>query len=91
MWIPFFCLVEKLSPLTNSIIKNDTIDECQGRFCDEGRKCENGLNLPLGSLDVFIMENQTQNSKFIMNKRLMVLWEERIKMLITKVQKKYKK
>ena len=46
---------------------------CRGRFCDKGRKCENGPNLPLGSLEVFIMENQAQNSKCIMNKRLMVL------------------
>ena len=27
---------------------------CRGRFCDKGRKCENGPNLPLGSLEVFI-------------------------------------
>ena len=46
---------------------------CQGRFYDKGRKCENGLNLPLGSLEVFIVENQAQNSKSMMNKRLMVL------------------
>ena len=30
------------------------IDGCRGRFCDKGRKCENGPNLPLGSLEVFI-------------------------------------
>ena len=46
---------------------------CRGRFCDKGRKCENGPNLPLGYLEVFIMENQAQNSKCIMNKRLIVL------------------
>ena len=62
-----------------------SFDVCRGRFYDKGRKCENGPNLPLGSLEVFIVENQTQNSKCIMNKRLMVLWQERIKMLITKV------
>ena len=50
-----------------------------GTFCDKCRKCENGPNLPLGSLEVFIMENQAQNSKCIMNKKLMVLWQERIK------------
>ena len=61
-----------------------------GTFCDKGRKFENGPNLPLGSLEVFIVENQAQNSKCIMNKRLMVFWQERIKMLITKVQKKHK-
>ena len=32
-------------------------DICLGRFCDKGRKCENGPNLPLGSLEVLIMEN----------------------------------
>ena len=63
---------------------------CQGRLCDKDQKCENGPNLPLGSLEVLIVENQAQNSKCIMNKRLMVLWQERIKMLITKVQKKPK-
>ena len=36
-------------------------------------KCENNPNLLLGSLKVFIVENQTQNSKSIMNKRLMML------------------
>ena len=46
--------------------------KCQGHFCNKGRKCKNGPNLPLGSLEVFIVENQTQNSKCIMNKRLMV-------------------
>ena len=50
----------------------------------------NGPNLPLGSLEVFIVENQAKNSKCIMNKRLMVFWQERIKMLIIKVLKKYK-
>ena len=45
---------------------------CQGRFCNKGRKCENGPNLPLSSLEVFIEENQAQNSKCIMNKRLIV-------------------
>ena len=69
----------------------DFVAFCWGRFCNKGRKCENGPNLPLGSLEVFIMENQAQNSKYIMNKRLMVFWQERIKMLITKVQKKHKK
>ena len=48
-------------------------------FCDKGQKCENGPNLPLDSLEVFIVENQVQNSKCIMNK-----------VLITKVQKKHK-
>ena len=52
---------------------------CQWRFCDKGRKCENGPNLSLSSLEVFIMKNQVQNSKCIMNK-----------VLITKVQKKHK-
>ena len=66
------------------------VAKMSGTFCDKGRKCENGPNLPLGSLEVFIMENQTQNSKCIMNKRLIVFWQERIKMLITKVQKKHK-
>ena len=65
-------------------------ERCQGRFCNNGRKCENGLNLSLGSFEVFIMENQAQNSKCIMNKKLIVLWQERIKILITKVQKKHK-
>ena len=63
---------------------------CQGRLCDKDKKCKNGPNLPLGSLEVLIVENQAQNSKCIMNKRLMVFWQERIKMLITKVQKKPK-
>ena len=62
-----------------------------GTFCDKGQKCENGSNLPSGSLEVLFMENQAQNSKCIINKRLMVLWQEKIKMLITKVQKKQKK
>ena len=61
-----------------------------GTFCDKGRKCENGPNLPLGSLEVLFMENQAQNSKCIMKKKLMMLWQERIKMIITKVQKKHK-
>ena len=56
-----------------------------GCFCNKGWKCENCPNLPVGSLEVFIVENQVQNSKSIMNKRLMVLWQERIKMLIIKV------
>ena len=43
------------------------------RFYNKVWKCKNDSNLPLGSLDVFIVENQTQNSKCIMNKRLMVL------------------
>ena len=30
-------------------------NNCQGRFCDKGRKCENNPNLPLGSLEVFIL------------------------------------
>ena len=30
------------------------IANCRGRFCDKGRKCEKGPNLPLGSLEVFI-------------------------------------
>ena len=42
-------------------------------FYNKGRKCKNDSNLPLSSLDVFIVEIQTQNSKCIMNKRLMVL------------------
>ena len=46
---------------------------CWRRFYNKGRKCKNDSNLPLDSLDVFIVENQTQNSKCIMNKRLMVL------------------
>ena len=58
---------------------------CQWRFCDKGRKCENGPNLSLSSLEVFIMKNQVQNSKCIMNKRLMVLWQKRITMLVTKM------
>ena len=49
-------------------------ERCQGRFCNKGRKYENSPNLPLGSLKVFIVENQAQNFKCIMNKRLMVLW-----------------
>ena len=58
---------------------------CQWRFCDKGRKCENGPNLSLSSLEVFIMKNQVQNSKCIMNKRLVVLWQKRITMLVTKM------
>ena len=76
-----------LFQLLDSLVKSP---KCRGRFCDKGRKCENGPNLPLGSLEVFIVENQAQNCKCIMNKRLMVLWQERIKMLITNVQKKHK-
>ena len=34
--------------------KASIVDRCRGRFCDKGRKCENGPNLPLGSLEVFI-------------------------------------
>ena len=30
------------------------LPKCRGRFCDKGRKCKNGPNLPLGSLEVFI-------------------------------------
>ena len=63
---------------------------CRGCFCNKGRKCENSPNLPLSSLEVFIEENQAQNFKCIMNKRLIVFWQEKIKILITKVQKKYK-
>ena len=29
------------------------IDGCRGRFCDKGRKCENGPNLPLGFRGVY--------------------------------------
>ena len=29
-------------------------DLCRWSFCNKGRKCENGPNLPLGSLEVFI-------------------------------------
>ena len=76
--------------LSSKNTKNIKIQDCRGRFCNKGQKCENGPNLPLGSLEVFIVENKAQNSKCIMNKRLMVLWQERIKMLITKVQKKHK-
>ena len=36
------------------------------------------------------MENQAQDSQCIKKQRLMVLWQERIKMLTTKVQKKHK-
>ena len=63
---------------------------CRGHFCNKGKKCENGTNLSLGSLEVFIVDNQAQNFKCIINKRLMVLWQKRIKMLITKVQKTIK-
>ena len=66
------------------------INMCRGRFCNKGQKCKSGPNLPLGSLEVLIVDNQVQNSKCIMNKRLMVLWQEKIKMLIKKVQKKHK-
>ena len=66
---------------------NYVVNVYWGRFCNKGRKCENDPNLSLGSLEVFIVENQAQNSKCIMKIRLMVLWQERIKMLITKVQK----
>ena len=79
-WILLFQLLDSPAELP----------KCQGRFCDKGRKCKNGPNLPLGSFEVFIMENQAQNSKYIMNKRLMGFWQERIKILITKVQKKHK-
>ena len=40
----------------------------KGRKCENGRKYENGPNLPLGSLEVFKMENQAQNSQCIENK-----------------------
>ena len=33
---------------------------CRGRFCDKGRKSENGPNLPLGSLEVFIYGESSQ-------------------------------
>ena len=37
---------------------------CRGRFCDKSRKCENGPNLPLGSLEMFICGES--NPKFQM-------------------------
>ena len=73
-----------------SIMNSHMLNKLSGTFLRQGWKCEDGPNLRLGSLEVFIVENQAQNSKCIMNKRLMVLWQERIKMLITKVQKKHK-
>ena len=63
---------------------------CRGRFCDKGQKCENSPNLPLGSLEVFVYEKSSPKFTMYKKQRLMVLWQERIKMLTTKVQKKYK-
>ena len=55
-----------------NVIVSIFIEICQGRFSDKGQKCDISPNLPLGSLKVFIVENQAQNSKCIMNKRLMM-------------------
>ena len=65
-------------------------ESCRGRVCDKGQKCKNGPNLPLTSLEVFICGES--NPKFTMyrKQRLMVLGQEIIKMLVTKVQKKHK-
>ena len=59
--------------------------KCRGRFCDKGRKCKNSLNLPLGSLEVFIGGESSPKFTMYRKQRLMVLWQERITMLITKV------
>ena len=62
-----------------------------GTFCDKGRKCENDLNLPLGSLEVFVYgESSPKLTMYKKKKRLMVLRQKRIKMLTIKVQKKHK-
>ena len=42
--------------------------KCRGHFCDKGRKCENGPNLPLGFLEVFICWESSLNSQCIENK-----------------------
>ena len=44
---------------------------CQGHFCDKGRKCENGPNLPLGSLEVFI--GGESSPKFTMYRKQMLM------------------
>ena len=38
-----------------------------GKFCDKGRKCENGLNLLLDSLEVFVYGESSP--KFTMYKK----------------------
>ena len=38
-----------------------------GTFCDKGQKCENGPNLPLGSLEVFVYGESSP--KFTMYKK----------------------
>ena len=79
-WILLFRLLD--SPVESP--------KCRGCFCDKGWKCENGPNLPLGSLEVFIYGELSPKFTMYRKQRLMVLWQEKIKMLITKVQKKHK-
>ena len=55
-----------------NVIVSIFIESCRGHFSNKGQKCDISPNLPLGSLEVFIVENQAQNSKCIMNKRLMI-------------------
>ena len=61
------------------------LPKCRGYFCNKGRKCENDPNLPLGSLEVFIGGESSPKFTMYRKQRLMVLWQERIKMLIKKV------
>ena len=51
--------------------------KCRGRFCDKGRKCENGPNLPLGSLEVFIGGDPSPKFAMWGTQRLMVLYGKR--------------
>ena len=64
------------------------VAKMSGMFCNKGQKCKNGSNLPLGSLEVFVYGESSPKFTMYKKQRLMVLWQEIIKMLTTKVQKK---
>ena len=44
-----------------------------GTFCDKGQKCENGPNLPLGSLEVFVYGESSPKFTMYKKQRLVVL------------------
>ena len=46
---------------------------CRRHFCDKGQKCENGPNLPLGSLKVIICGESSPKFQMYNEQRLMVL------------------
>ena len=47
--------------------------QVSGTFCDKGQKCENGPNLLLGSLELFIYGESSPKFTMYKKQRLMVL------------------